>query len=504
MIPRLGGLDRLTDVLPNQCATLVTLLRHSPAEQSANATTPNGDDRMVATDDLPVVAGSDRGPQCRRLGPWQAQALDGNTCPFGDQPLPRLRERAQLIQRDAVLWDTASSQALVGQHADQNASIEMTRCLPDGRPAQFVAPNLAQRCDLPDISLVSDYHTVIPYYRNARIRGILGLMDEPGLPRVAILDDYQGVALQVADWSRINGKATPVLFREPLGTEDEVVNALRPFPIVVAMRERTAFPRSTLRRLPEMKLLVTTGARNSGIDLEATRDLGITVCGTGGSGADAAELTWALILASARRLDVEFANIRAGGWMTTVGSSLSGRTLGVVGLGRLGKQVARVGLAFGMHVTAWSHNLTAERCQEVGVEFAPSLERLLAASDVVTIHLVLSERTRGLIGEAELRLMKPHAWLINTSRGPICNEGALARACDEGWIAGAALDVFAHEPLPSAHQFRLLHNVLATPHIGYVTDRAYQGWFADVIEDIAAFLDGTPIRVLCQGGRAER
>jgi len=245
-----------------------------------------------------------------------------------------------------------------------------------------------------------------------------------------------------------------------------------------------------------MKLLVTTGARNSAIDLDAAKDLDITVCGTGGSGADAAEHTWALILACARRLDVEFANIRAGGWMSTVGTSLSGRTLGVIGLGRLGMQVARIGLAFNMRVMAWSHNLTPERCQEAGVEFAPSLNLLLARSDVVTIHLVLSERTRGLIDEEQLRLMQPHAWLINTSRGPICNERALASACEEKRIAGAALDVFDDEPLPTGHRFRTLPNVLATPHIGYVTDRAYETWFADVVEDIEAFLAGTPIRLL--------
>lgn len=322
-------------------------------------------------------------------------------------------------------------------------------------------------------------------------------MNEPLLPfPVAILDDYQGVALEAADWRRLNGKASAVTFREPFGTEDEVVDALRRFPIVVAMRERTVFPRSTLMRLPEMRLLVTTGARNAGIDLEAARDLGITVCGTGGSGADAAELTWALILASARRLDVEFANVQANRWMTTVGTSLSGRTLGVIGLGRLGTQVARIGLAFGMRVIAWSEHLTAERCQQAGVELAPSLGRLLSASDVVTIHLVLSERTRGLIDEKQLRLMKPHAWLINTSRGPICNEGVLAQACEEKWIAGAGLDVFGNEPLPNGHPFRMLPNVLATPHLGYVTDRAYQTWFGDVIEDIEAFLAGTPIRLL--------
>lgn len=322
-------------------------------------------------------------------------------------------------------------------------------------------------------------------------------MDAPKLPcPVAILDDYQGVALETANWSRLATKASPVTFREPFGTEDQVVDALRPFPIVVAMRERTAFPRSTLMQLPEMKLLVTTGARNSAIDLKAARDLGITVCGTGGSSSDAVELTWALILACARRLDVELSNVRADRWMTTVGTSLSGRTLGVIGLGRLGTQVARVGSAFGMHVTAWSDNLTSERCEEAGVEFAPSLGRLLAASDVVTIHLVLSERTRGLIDEKQLRLMKPQAWLINTSRGPICNEEVLARACEERWIAGAGLDVFGAEPLQSGHRFRTLPNVLATPHIGYVTDRAYRTWFGDVVEDIEAFLTGTPIRLL--------
>ncbi|GII22873.1 D-2-hydroxyacid dehydrogenase family protein [Planosporangium mesophilum] len=325
------------------------------------------------------------------------------------------------------------------------------------------------------------------------------MTDKPA--RVAVLDDYQGVALDSADWSPLAGSADVTVFREHLPTEDEVVEALQEYPVVVAMRERTPFPRSTLERLPRLRLLVTTGARNAAIDLEACPELGITVCGTGGSGLATAELTWALLLACARRLDVELANVRAGGWMTTLGTELRGRTLGVLGLGRLGTQVARVAQAFGMRVLAWSQHLTDVRCREAGAERAASLDQLLAEADFVTIHLVLSERTRGLIGADQLRRMKPTAWLVNTSRGPICDEAALERACAERWIAGAALDVFADEPLPPDHPLRRLDNVLATPHIGYVTQDTYRIWFEHAVEDIAAFLAGEPVRVLAGPSR---
>jgi phosphoglycerate dehydrogenase-like enzyme len=242
-------------------------------------------------------------------------------------------------------------------------------------------------------------------------------------------------------------------------------------------------------------LLVTTGMRNAAIDTEACRDLGITVCGTSGELHSTAELTWALILACARHLPAEVANVRGGGWMTTVGRDLHGRTLALCGLGNIGAMVATVGRAFGMDLVAWSQNLTAERCAEVGAELVGK-EDLFRRADVLSIHLVLSERTRSLVGAAELALMSPTAILVNTSRGPICDEEALARACAEGRIAAAGLDAFEVEPLPADHPFRTLPNVVATPHIGYVSERVYGIFFRHIVEDIAAWLDGRPVRVV--------
>lgn len=311
--------------------------------------------------------------------------------------------------------------------------------------------------------------------------------------RVALLDDYQGVALAYGDWGSLARRVDPVPFADHLDDADALVGRLHDFPVVVAMRERTAFPRSVLERLPNLRLLVTTGPRNAAIDASACADLGITLCGTGGTANATPELTWALILACARHLPTEVANVRSGGWMTTVGTDLEGATLGLMGLGRIGGRVARVGVAFGMRVIAWSQNLTPERCAEVGAAYVTKAE-LVSRSDFLSIHLVLSDRTRGLVGEEDLRAMKPTAWLVNTSRGPLCDEAALARACAEGWIAGAALDTFADEPLPAGHPFRTLPNVLATPHIGYVTHGTYERFFADVVDDIAAWLDGAPTR----------
>ena len=314
-------------------------------------------------------------------------------------------------------------------------------------------------------------------------------------PRAALLDDYQGVALDMADWSPLDGRVALDVYRRHIDAEDELVATLMPYEIVVAMRERTAFPRSVLERLANLKLLVTTGPRNAAIDVAAAKEAGITVCGTGGDVHSTSELTWALILACARQLPTEVANVRSGGWMTTVGRDLDGQTLGLCGLGRIGAMVAAVGRAFGMELIAWSQNLTAERCAEHGATLVTK-EELFSRADVVSIHLVLSARTQGLVGEAELRRMKPGAFLVNTSRGPICDEDALARACAEGWIAGAGLDAYGVEPLPSDHPFRHLPNVIATPHIGYVSERVYRMFFADVVDDIAAYLDGTPRRVV--------
>lgn len=313
--------------------------------------------------------------------------------------------------------------------------------------------------------------------------------------RVGLLDDYQDAALHVADWGRLGPDFEVIAIHEHVSDEDLLAAALSDFDILVAMRERTAFPRSLLERLPQLKLLVTTGMGNRVIDIDAARELGKTVAGTRTHGHATADLTWALILDLVRHVSEEHAAIREGRWQTTVGLSLDGAVLGVVGLGNLGGAVARVGKAFGMEVIAWSENLTAERAAAEGATLV-SKEELLARADVVTIHQVLSRRTRGLIGAAELALMKPTAYLVNTSRGPIVDEDALAEALRERRIAGAGLDVFAVEPLADDHPFRRLDNILMTPHIGYVTQDTYELWYSDAIEDILGFVAGTPVREL--------
>jgi len=313
--------------------------------------------------------------------------------------------------------------------------------------------------------------------------------------RAAVLDDYQNCALSLADWSRISTDVDVTVFNRPFEGVDDAVRALEPFDIVCAMRERTAIGRELLSRLPNLKLLVTTGLRNAAIDLDAARDLGVMVCGTQVLGHATAELTWALILGLARHLPVEVANMRSGGWQTTVGRDLRGKTLGVIGLGRLGSQIAKIGQAFRMEVVAWSQNLTAERSREVGVP-AVSKDELFAGSDVVTIHLVLGDRTRGLVGEPELAKMKPTAWLINTSRGPIVDTAALIAALNEGRIAGAGIDVYDHEPLPADHPLRSCPNALLTPHIGYVTEETCRVFYGQTVDAIAAYLASEPIRVL--------
>ncbi len=323
----------------------------------------------------------------------------------------------------------------------------------------------------------------------------MGASGSSRLPRVAVLDDYQGVATAFGPWDRLAGRAEVQVFPDHVADLDALVRRLRPFDVVVAMRERTPFGRDLVTALENLRLLVTTGPRNAAVDLAACAERGVTVCGTGAASNGTAELTWALILAAVRHLPEELASVRAGGWMTTVGGDLAGARLGVVGLGRLGSQVARIGLAFGMDVVAWSANLTAERCADVGVSLV-ARDELLATSDVVSVHLVLSERTRGLIGAAELARMKPTAWLVNTSRGPVCDEAAVAEACRSGGIAGACVDVYDREPLAVGHPFRSLPNVLATPHVGYVTARGYERFFTEVVDDIVAWLDGSPVRVL--------
>ena len=311
--------------------------------------------------------------------------------------------------------------------------------------------------------------------------------------KVAVLDDYQHAAGDFADWESLDADVTFV--GHHLGSHDDIVSAMAGYDVIVAMRERTPFPAELLARLTDLRLLVTTGQRNAAIDLKAAADHNITVCATGYISSPTLEHTWALILAAARHLPTEFRAIETGRWQQTVGVSLAGRTLALAGLGRLGSAVATVGLAFGMEVIAWSQNLPAERAQEFGVS-AVSKDELLARADVLSIHLVLSGRTRGLFGAAELAVMKPSAILVNTSRGPIVDEGALIDALRQGNIAGAAVDVFDTEPLPADHPIRSLPTAVVTPHIGYVVDEQYRIFYTDAVEDIAAFAAGRPVRVL--------
>ena len=299
--------------------------------------------------------------------------------------------------------------------------------------------------------------------------------------RCAILDDYQKVALSVADWSKVSGDLDIKVFNAHLGGTDKVIAALEEFDIVCAMRERTAFPRGVIDKLPQLKLLITTGLRNASIDTAAAK---------------ATPGVIGLMLELTRRIGYENARMKAGvPWQTTIGMDLEGLTLGVLGLGKLGTRTARIAQAFGMKVIAWSQNLTPEKCKEIGVGYVGK-EDLFRQSDIITIHVVLSQRTRGLIGAKELGLMKPTAYIVNTSRGPIIEEAALLSALRENKIAGAGLDVFDVEPLPVDHPLRSMDNVVLTPHLGYVSIQNYRAYFAGVVEDIRAFLDGKPVRVI--------
>lgn len=315
------------------------------------------------------------------------------------------------------------------------------------------------------------------------------------IPAVAVLDDYQDVASAYADWQRLDGRIALQTFTDHVASDDALIERLAAFDVVVAMRERTPLPRSRLERLENLKLLVSTGMGNAAIDMEAARDLGVLVCGTAVDSESTAELTWALILGLTRHIAQEDRSIREGGWQRTIGTELAGRTLGLIGLGRLGTRIAAYGAAFRMHVIAWSENLDDERARALGVE-PVSKDDLLARADIVSIHTRLSDRTRDLIAARELALMKPSAYLINTSRGPIVNEEALLDALHSGQIAGAALDVFDQEPLPREHPLRSSPNTLLTPHIGYVAEDVYAGFYREIVEDIEAWLDGAPIRVL--------
>jgi phosphoglycerate dehydrogenase-like enzyme len=309
--------------------------------------------------------------------------------------------------------------------------------------------------------------------------------------KVAILDDYQNVALQMADWSPLTERATITVFNDHLNEPDAVVARLAPFEVICIMRERTPLPRGILERLPRLKLIASTAVRNASIDLQAARERGIAVANTGYDSTPTIEMTWALILASARHVAAENASLRSGGWQRRIGNDLKGKTLGVLGLGNIGGEVARIGHAFGMRVIAWSENLTAEKATAAGAELVRK-EELFRQSDVLTIHLVLGRRSRGLVGAAELALMKPAAWLVNTSRGPIVDEGALIASLRERRIGGAAVDVFDIEPLPADHPYRSVDNMLATPHIGYASENLYRTFYGDTVKNILVWLDGSP------------
>src|SRR5437588_7106061 len=314
--------------------------------------------------------------------------------------------------------------------------------------------------------------------------------------RCAILDDYQNVALKVADWSKVSADLDIKVFNDHLGEQDNVIRALQGFEIICAMRERTAFPRDVIEKLPQLKLLITTGMRNASIDVAAAKARGVVVCSTPAVGNPTSGIAIGVMLELTRRIGYENARMKAGvPWQTTIGMDLEGLTLGVLGLGKLGTRTARIAQAFGMKVIAWSQNLTPQKCKEIGVDYV-SKEDLFRQADFVTIHVVLSQRSRGLVGANELGLMKPSAYIINTSRGPIIEEAALLAALRENKIAGAGLDVFDIEPLPVDHPLRKMDNVVLTPHLGYVAVQNYRAYFGGVVDDIRAFLDGKPVRVI--------
>jgi D-3-phosphoglycerate dehydrogenase len=314
--------------------------------------------------------------------------------------------------------------------------------------------------------------------------------------RCAILDDYQNIALSMADWSKVSSDLEIKVFNAHLGAADKVIAALQGFDIVCAMRERTAFPRAVIEKLPQLKLLITTGLRNASIDVAAAKERGVVVCGTPAVGSPTSGIAVGLMLELTRRIGYENARMKAGvPWQTTIGMDLEGLTLGVLGLGKLGTRTAKIAQAFGMKVIAWSQNLTPEKCAETGVGYVAK-EDLFRQSDIVTIHVVLSQRTRGLVGAKELGLMRPSAYIINTSRGPIIEEAALLAALRDKKIGGAGLDVFDTEPLPIDHPLRKMDNVVLTPHLGYVSVQNYRAYFAGVVDDIRAFIEAKPVRVI--------
>jgi len=314
--------------------------------------------------------------------------------------------------------------------------------------------------------------------------------------RIAILDDYQNLALQAADWTDVQKQAEITVFNDHLCMAGDLTTRLEPFDVLCVMRERTPLSGEILRALPNLRLIVTTGKRNDAIDVETANELGITVCGTESPSTATPELTFALMLALARNIVAENASMLTGGWQVGIGQDIAGSTLGIIGLGRLGAKVAKLALAFDMHVCAWSANLTQARCEELGVTFMATKEDLLRASNFVTIHQRLSDRTHGLIDTPDFKQMKPTAYLINTSRGPIVDDTALIDAINSGDIAGAALDVYDREPLPVSHPLRHCDGLLLTPHLGYVTRNTWDVFYGQTVEAIMSWIAGNPIRVI--------
>jgi len=321
--------------------------------------------------------------------------------------------------------------------------------------------------------------------------------------QVAVLDDYQRAALRLADWKSLEPEVQVQSFPEHIADAAELAKLLHVFECVVLMRERTPFPKTLIEKLPNLRLIVTAGMRNAAIDVEAATARGIQICGTETLGYPTAELTWGLIIALARKIPEEWAALRQGKWQSRLGVGLKGKVLGVIGLGRLGSQVAAIGKAFGMNVIAWSQNLTEAKAAEIGVKRVEK-DELFARADFVTIHLVLGDRSRGLVGPAELARMKPSAYLVNTSRGPIVQEKALIEALKSHRIAGAAVDVFDREPVARDHPYLALDNLLATPHLGYVTEEGYRQIYGEAVEDIRAFLQAKPVRVINGPGPVDR
>jgi len=314
--------------------------------------------------------------------------------------------------------------------------------------------------------------------------------------RCAILDDYLNVALRVADWSKVRDRIDVTVFNEPFASPEAAAGALKDFEIICAMRERTPFPRALFAALPKLKLLITSGMRNAALDLEAAKDHQVVLCGTQWARDPTAPLTMGLILELTRNIGRENARMHAGEPLQKfVGMEIEGKTLGVIGLGKLGSKVSGLAKAFGMNVIAWSPNLTAERCKEVGVGYATK-EELFSAADIVTIHVVLSQRSRGLVGTSDLARMKPTSYLVNTARGPIVDEAALLQTLQQRKIAGAAVDVFSVEPLPVDHPFRKLDNIVLTPHLGYVTEEGFRNHYSQMVEGIDAWFKGEPLRRL--------